>query len=231
MEQQHILVVEDETDIAELMRYNLVRAGYRVTCVHSGEAGLREALKAAPDLVLLDRMLPGMDGLTVCRRLKAAPETQRLPVIMVTARGDDADVMQGLELGADDYVAKPFVPGVLLARVAALLRRSHLEGETATGGEQPVSIHGITIHPGRHEVRVNGKAVSLTPTEFGILNLLARKPGWAFTRYQIVDGVHGTGHVVTERSVDVQIASLRKKLGGLGEMIETVRGVGYRMKA
>jgi len=222
-----ILAVEDEDDIAELIRYNLEREGYRVVTTSTGEAGLQEAVRRTPDLVLLDLMLPGVDGLEVCRRLKTDGRTSRIPIMMVTARGEEADIVAGLELGADDYVVKPFSPRVLLARTRAVLRRRR---ETPADDASPMSTQGIEIHPGRHEVRVDGVPVDLTATEFKILQFLARRPGWVFTRYQIVDGIRGPNYPVTERSVDVQIVALRKKLGERGKLIETIRGVGYRFK-
>jgi two-component system alkaline phosphatase synthesis response regulator PhoP len=227
MADTRILVVEDERDILELIRYNLEKAGHAVTTAVSGEAGLALAREAPPDLVVLDLMLPGMDGLSVCRTLKRDARTREVPVIMVTARGTEADVVSGLNIGADDYVVKPFSPAVLVARVAALLRRAAAP-EPVEG--RPLEVHGVTIHPGRHRVEADGTTVSLTATEFRILHFLARRPGWVFTRHQIVDGVMGEGHPVTERSVDVQIAALRKKLGPRGDLIETVRGVGYRVR-
>jgi two-component system alkaline phosphatase synthesis response regulator PhoP len=227
MAKRQILVVEDEADIAELIRFQLEKAGFGVTCVRSGERALEAVGRQPPDLVLLDLMLPGMDGLSVCRRLKTAPATRTVPVIMVTARGDERDVVQGLDAGADDYVVKPFSPAVLVARVEAALRR---QGASAGDRDTPLTVRGIVIHPGRHEVKVNGQPVRLTRTEFMILHLLARRPGWVFTRSQIVGEVRGKSDVVTDRSVDVQIVSLRRKLGGSGALIETVRGVGYRMR-
>ena len=222
-----ILAVEDEDDIAELIRYNLEREGFRVVTTSTGEAGLQEAVRRTPNLVLLDLMLPGVDGLEVCRRLKADTRTSGIPVIMVTARGEEADIVAGLELGADDYLTKPFSPRVLLARTRAVLRRRReMPAEDGT----PVSTQGIQIHPGRHEVRVDGQTIELTATEFKILHFLTRRPGWVFTRYQIVDGIRGANYPVTERSVDVQIVALRKKLGPHGKLIETIRGVGYRFK-
>ncbi|HEX9859935.1 MAG TPA: response regulator transcription factor, partial [Nitrospirota bacterium] len=166
-------------------------------------------------------------GLSVCRQLKTSPSTKDLPVIIATAKGDEADIVKGLEMGADDYVTKPFSPKVLVARVKAVLRRK----AAGTPDESAaVTVHDITIHPGRREVMVEGNPVELTFTEFGILHFLAGRPGWVFTRYQIVDAVKGEGYAVTERSVDVQIVGLRKKLGQAGKHIETVRGVGYRFR-
>jgi two-component system phosphate regulon response regulator PhoB len=171
-------------------------------------------------------MLPGMDGLEVCRKLKSSPRTDRIPIIMLTAKGEEADIVSGLEVGADDYVTKPFSPKVLVARVRRLLHRviaRELEGK-------PVKIHELTIDPARHEVTVKGKPVQLTFTEFKILHALAKRPGYVFTRYQIVDSIHGSDYLVTDRAVDVQIVSLRKKLGMCSKYIETVRGVGYRFR-
>ncbi len=227
MGKEHILAVEDEEDILELLRYNLSKEGYRVTGVTSGEEALRAAKTLLPDLVLLDLMLPGIDGLEICRRLKQDGRTQHIPLVMVTAKGEEADIVTGLEMGADDYITKPFSPRVLLARVRSVLRR---HSRALPGEGEPVSVHGILIHPGRHEVLVNGESVDLTATEFRLLHLLARRPGWVFTRTQIVQGVHGDDYPVSDRSVDVQVVGLRKKLGPAGRFVETVRGVGYRFK-
>lgn len=228
MSKEKILVVEDEQDILELIAYNLTKEGFRVKTVTTGEAAIREAKANPPDLILLDLMLPGLDGLEVCRELKTrSSELGRVPIMMVTAKGEEADIVTGLELGADDYVTKPFSPRVLLARIRAVLRRRERDGEDNTG---PLEIHDLVMHPGRHEVLLEGKPVELTVTEFKILFYLARRPGWVFTRQQIVQAVHGTDYPVTDRSIDVQIVGLRKKLGEHGNLIETVRGVGYRFK-
>ena len=223
---EHILIVEDEEDIAELLEYNLGRQGYEAEAVGTGEDGLQLAREAMPDLVLLDLMLPKLSGIDVCRALKADAETAQIPVIMLTAKGEEEDIIAGFDAGADDYVTKPFRPKVLLARVKAVLRR----GAAARIRENDVvEMEGISIHPGRHEVHVDGKQVDLTRTEFLILQFLASRPGWVFTRGQIVRSVHGEDYPVTGRSVDVQIAALRKKLGPAGEQVKTVRGVGYKM--
>jgi two-component system alkaline phosphatase synthesis response regulator PhoP len=227
MARETVLVVEDEEDISELIRYNLEQAGFNVLATSSGEEGLDAARRQHPDVVLLDLMLPGVGGLEVCRRLKKDPQTGSIPIVMVTACGEEADVVSGLELGADDYVTKPFSPRVLVARTRAVLRRPR---SVADDDDVPIKAGAIDIHPGRHEVHVDGACVDLTSTEFKILYLLARRPGWVFTRYQIVDGIRGPNYPVTERSVDVQIVALRKKLGEHGKLIETVRGVGYRFK-
>ncbi len=227
MLKERILVVDDEEDILELVRVNLEKAGYQVTTAISGEAALELAVREQPDLVVLDLMLPGMDGLEAAKFMKSNEETSRIPIVMLTARGEESDVVKGLELGADDYVTKPFSPRILVARVKTVLRRK----EKSLPQESDVlRIHALVIHPGRREVLYNGEPVDLTFTEFGILHFLARRPGWVFTRFQIVDSVRGSDYFVTERSVDVQIVGLRKKLGEAGKYIETVRGVGYRFK-
>jgi len=227
MANESILIVEDEADIAELVTYNLQREGYNVAAVASGEEGLSRATREPPDLVLLDLMLPGLDGLEVCRRLRADARTASTPIIMVTAKGEEVDVVTGLELGADDYVTKPFSMRTLVARVRSVLRRA---GTPIPDDDGPLRVHGLEIHAGRHDVKVGGESVALTATEFAILYFLAKRPGWVFTRYQIVDGIRGPNYPVTERSVDVQIVSLRKKLGAEADVIETVRGVGYRFR-
>jgi two-component system alkaline phosphatase synthesis response regulator PhoP len=227
MATERILVVDDEEDLLELVRYNLSKEGYQVRCVVSGEAAIQESLAYLPDLILLDLMLPTVDGLGVCKVLKANPRTQHIPIMMVTAKTEEADVVSGLELGADDYITKPFSPRVLLARIRAVLRRKLTQ---SFDDPTAIKIHELVINPGRHEVLLRGKPLELTFTEFRLLQFLSRKPGWAFSRNQIVDAVKGEDYPVTERSVDVQIAGLRKKLGDLGSYIETVRGVGYRFK-
>ena len=222
-----VLVVEDEEDIQELIRYNLAREAYKVTCVTSGEDALKSARRLSPDLMVLDLMLPGVDGLEVCRHLKSDPSTSDIPVVMVTARGEESDVVAGLEMGADDYVTKPFSPRLLLSRVKAVLRRRN-EGPAAL--PELIERGDLSIHTGRHEVRVKGRAVELTYTEFRILQTLAARPGWVFTRSQIVDAVRGEHYAVTDRSVDFQIVGLRRKLGDCASCIQTVRGVGYRFQ-
>ena len=227
MAKEKILVVDDEEDIIELLRFNLSREGYQVSSAASGEDALTLVRSEIPNLLLLDLMLPGIDGLEVARRLKNNSNTMKIPIVMLTAKGEEPDIVTGLELGADDYVTKPFSPRVLVARVKAVLRRKVMDLPEETASFQ---VHDLVIQPGRHEVLVDGKHVDLTFTEFAVLNHLARRPGWVFTRYQIVDAVRGTDYPVTDRSVDVQIVGLRKKLGPAGKYIETVRGVGYRFK-
>jgi two-component system phosphate regulon response regulator PhoB len=224
-----VLIVEDEADIRDLISYNLLREGFQVTSVACGEAAIAAAAAKPPDLILLDLMLPGIDGLTVCQRLKTQPETKDIPVIMLTARGEEGDVVRGFNTGADDYITKPFSPRVLSARINAVLRRS--SGATSGPvGDDPFTIHELTIHRGRHEVLVGEQPVELSATEFRLLCLLAQKPGWVFTREQILDGVHGGNYAITARAVDVQMHGLRKRLGSAGKYIQTVRGVGYRFR-
>jgi two-component system, OmpR family, alkaline phosphatase synthesis response regulator PhoP len=226
-----VLVVEDEQDIRELVSYHLLKEGYRVAGAATGEDAVKLIESQPPDLVLLDLMLPGMDGLSLCRQLRADPKTANTLIVILSAKGEEADVVTGLNLGANDYVTKPFSPRVLMARVRAVLRRPPPpsvpdEDESA----ETICLHDITIHLGRHEVLLNGQPVELSATEFRILHFLARRPGWVFTRQQILDGIHGTAYAITDRAVDVQIVGLRRHLGEAGKHIETVRGVGYRMK-
>lgn len=228
-----ILVVEDEPNVRELVAYNLRREGYHVLEAATGEQALAAAESSPPDLVVLDLLLPGIDGLAVCQKLKSNPRTRESAIIMLTAKGEESDVVSGLNLGADDYVTKPFSPRVLVARVRATLRRklaARAQPADADEAGQPLRIHELLIHSGRHEVLVAGQPVELTATEFRILRLLARRPGWVFTRQKILDALHGDRYAITERAVDVQIVGLRRKLGGAGRYIETVRGVGYRFR-
>ncbi len=227
VEKQEILAVEDEADILELIRYNLEKEGYHVRTATTGEQALEMARADPPDLLLLDLMLPGMGGLEVCALLRKGPPGADLPVVMLTAKGEEADIVTGLELGADDYITKPFSPRVMIARVRSVLRRG---GRRPAPEKGPIRRAGLVIDGGRREVSVNGDALELTFTEFQMLEFLARRPGWVYTRGQIVEGVRGGDYPVTDRAVDVQIVSLRKKLGPMAAHIETVRGVGYRFK-
>jgi len=227
MAKEKILVVDDEEDILELIRHNLSKEGYEITCAQSGEEALKFSARSYYDLMILDLMLPGVDGLEVAKRLKNNPDARHIPIIMLTAKGEEADVVAGLEIGADDYITKPFSPRVLLARIKAVLRRGK---EISDEDNETLRIHELEIHPGRREIIAGGKMVDLTFTEFQVLFHLAKRPGWVLTRSQIVDAVRGNDYPVTDRSVDVQIVGLRKKLGPYGSYIETVRGVGYRFK-
>lgn len=226
----NILLVEDEQDLLELLSYNLTREGFQVQTAMTGEEGLRKAREMGKelDLVLLDLMLPGIDGLEVCRTLKGRDHTSHIPVIMLTAKGEESDIVKGLEYGADDYITKPFSPRVLLARITAVIRRS--EGSARNADSSVIEIGSVQIDTDRHEVMVKGELVTLTATEFKLLSLLASKAGRVFTRQQIIETIHEGYAAVTDRSVDVQVVSLRRKLGEAGRNIETVRGVGYRFR-
>jgi two-component system phosphate regulon response regulator PhoB len=223
-----ILVIEDDDDIREVIRFHLARDGYKVLEAENGDKGLQAGQDRLPDVILLDLMLPGRDGLEVCRLLKQEIKTRHIPVIMLTAKSEDSDIVTGLELGAEDYITKPFSNKVLLARVRAVIRR-HKEGALPPD-QEVLRIHDLIINPGRREVLLRQKPVDLTFTEFAILHALARRPGWVLTREQIVDAVRGADYAVTDRAVDVQIVGLRRKLGAKIDYIETVRGVGYRFK-
>ena len=221
-----ILVIEDEPDIRDLLEFHLKKEGYKVLTSSDGEKGLKAARKESPNLILLDLLLPGIKGLDVCRVLKNDVNTSKINIIMVTALGQEENIVKGLETGADDYVSKPFNMAILLARISAVLRRNNID---ANNNQDNVDINGIKIIPRLREVTVaQQKIKDLTFTEFQILHLLATHPGWVFTRYQIIDKIRGDNYPVTDRSVDFQIVGLRKKLGDHGKLIETIRGVGYR---
>ena len=226
LDSKNILVVEDDLDIRELISFNLANEGHQVFEANDGEVGIDKARNNNPDLILLDLMLPGIQGLDVCRIIKSDQETKEIPIIMVTALGQEEDIVKGLEIGADDYITKPFSIKVLIARVNAVLKRSIEVGEDKS---KDILINGINIKTSSREVWVNKNPIKdLTFSEFQILYLLAGHPGWVFTRYQIIDKIRGDNYPVTDRSVDFQIVGLRKKLGDAGKLIKTVRGVGYR---
>lgn len=225
MGRSKIVVIEDEPDIVEVMCYNLQREGYQVSSATRGDEGLELVRNQSPSLVILDLMLPGMDGLSVCQQIKSDPLTRSTPIIIVSAKGEESDVVIGLGLGADDYMAKPFSPREMLARVKAVLRRGPLQEEQQ---KDRIVAGELVIDPGRHEVRASGELVKLTATEFKLIHQLASQPGRAYTREQLLNRVVGEGVVVVDRNIDVHIRSVRKKLGDLGEMIQTIRGVGYR---
>lgn len=230
MRKPSILVVEDDTDIQQLVSYNLIKAGFNVTCADTGEEALQLLGREQVDAMVLDLMLPGKDGNEVCRAVRSQEAIKGLPIIMLTAKSEEDDIVSGLECGADDYVTKPFSPRVLIARLEAALRRTPETAEAPDESVGVISRHGMEIHPGRHEVRVDGEEVHLTASEFTILELLAGRPGWVFSRQQIIDQVRGYDYSITPRAVDVQIFGLRKKLGDSGDCIETVRGIGYRIR-
>ena len=224
MAKEMILVVDDEADIRELIQFNLEREGYTVMSAATGEEALSMTQHHKPELIILDLMLPGIDGIEVCKALSS----YEIPILMVTAKSEDSDIILGLEMGADDYITKPFSPRVLIARIRAVLRRNKKSSSLNTVLKR-VAIHGISLDPARHHVTMDGEALDLSVTEFGILEFLMRNPGWVFSRGQIIESVKGNDYPVTERSVDVQILALRKKLGEKGSVIETVRGIGYRL--
>lgn len=225
MSHEHILVIEDDEDIQILIRHNLQRESFNVTIASTGEDGLKKMRITPYDCILLDLMLPGMDGIEVCRHIKKDDKLLHLPIIMVTAKGEESDIITGLELGADDYIVKPFSPKILIARIRAVMRRKFSESYNTSA---VININDFEIHPGRHEAIYKGKRLDLTHMEFQVLHLLASQPGWVFTRNQVIDSVRSDNYPVTDRSVDVVIVGLRRKLGEAGTMIETVRGVGYR---
>ncbi len=219
-----ILIVDDEKDVRDLVSFNLEANGYDPRNASSGEEALQMIQRQPPDLVVLDLMLPGIDGLEVCRSLKGDSRAKSIPVIMLTAKGEEADIVIGLELGADDYVVKPFSPRVLMARIRAALRK-HSGDKNA---EEIIRRDRLEIDPERREVKIDERKLELTFSEFMLLHLLARRPGKVYTRNQIIDAVRGSNYPVFDRSIDVQVVGLRKKLGDMGMNIETVRGVGYR---
>ena len=226
MSKEKILVVDDEQDLVKLVRFNLEKDGYKVISAFNGEDALFLARKERPDLIVLDLMLPGIDGLEVCKKLKADTELVNIAVIMLTAKGEESDITLGLKLGADDYVTKPFSPKELVARVQAVLRRAKISSTT----KDYIEIEGLKIDVNKHEVTIKNEVVPLTLTEFKLLHQLASKPGRVFTRDQLLDAVSGPETFVIDRTVDVHIAALRKKLKTYANRIVTVRGVGYKFR-
>lgn len=231
MRRKNVLVVEDEEDILQLLSYTLTKGGLRVVLAQSGEEALEKLGEEHVDLILLDLMLPGISGIEVCQAVRKAEGLKDIPVVMLTAKSEEQDIIAGLAQGADDYVTKPFSPKVLMARVLANLRRRNPEG-AEDGDEQlaPIHLGELSLDPARFQVTIGGKSLTLTLTEFNILKLLARRPGWVFTRPQIIDAVRGYEYSISLRTVDVHVSSLRKKMGPAGRMIESVRGLGYRLK-
>jgi two-component system phosphate regulon response regulator PhoB len=227
MSKEYVLVVEDEQDILDLISYNLYKEGYDVEGATSGEQALVLIKSKIPDLILLDIMLPNISGLNVCKILKSDAQTQNIPIIMLTAKGEEVDIIAGLEAGASDYMTKPFSPKILIARVKAMLRRKI---EKPNSNASVIKVDALTINIDKHEVLVDKNPIKLTNNEFQTLHLLAKKPGWVFTRNQIINEISGDAHDVTDRSIDVLIVGLRKKLQHCSEYVETVHGVGYRFK-
>ena len=228
MKRQKILVVEDEPDILEVIEYNLAREGFRVLTAREGDDGLKKARQELPDALVLDLMLPGVDGLEVCRRLRGDDVTRNLPIVMVTAKGEEADVVVGLGIGADDYVVKPFSPRELVARLRAVLRR--VQTQQHKSDSERLEFDGLVIDRARHEVLVRGDSITFTPTELRLLHFLASHPGRVFTRDQLLARAIGEHAVVLDRNIDVHVRSIRRKLADERERVETVRGVGYRFR-
>ncbi|MCK5542329.1 MAG: response regulator transcription factor [Desulfobacterales bacterium] len=228
MAKEKILIVDDEEDILELIKFNLTKEGYKTILATTGEQALDIAKNSQIDLIILDLMLPGIDGLEVTRIIRNNPELQMVPIIMLTAKGDESDIITGLELGANDYMSKPFSPKELIARIRNIFRRRQKLLETKS--EKIIKEQGLVIDHNKHIVTLNSNPISLTPSEFELLTMLIKKKGWVFTRGQIIDGIRGENYAVTERSIDVVVVGLRKKLGTYGKAIETVRGIGYKFQ-
>jgi DNA-binding response OmpR family regulator len=228
MKRGRILVVDDEPDLLELVRHQLQKEHYEVSTALDGEVALAQARRNPPDLVVLDLMLPGIDGLEVCRRLRSDPRTMHVPIVMLTAKGEESDAVIGLSQGADDYIRKPFGTKELVARIAARLRASRGELPGASG--KVVSFGDLLIDPVKHEVVLAGRPVALTLTEFKLLHFLASNRGRAFTRNELLNAVVGQEAIIIDRNVDVHVATLRKKLGGYGAHILTIRGLGYKFR-
>lgn len=233
MIKKHILIVEDDEDIQQLVSFNLLKAGFHVTCADDGEEGLAQITENDFDCLILDLMLPGMSGYEVCRTIRENEEKSKLPIVMLTAKGEENDIVTGLESGGDDYITKPFSPKVLVARIKSVLRRELRHDSPAREEEKDDDIiryDDLVIDLGHHEVHLGTEIINLTVTEFNVLRLLAARPGWVFSRQAIIDSVRGYDYSVTPRAIDVQVFGLRKKLGETGKRIETVRGIGYRFR-
>lgn len=227
MAKDPILIIEDDPDIVELLQYNLEKEGYPVRTAKDGETGLHAARRYKPGMILLDLMMPGMDGLEVCRHLKRDPGTSGIPLMMITAKDEESDVVAGLELGADDYISKPFSPREVLARMRAVMRRGQAG---AAPGKTRIELPGLILDRERHELHVEGEEVELTRAEFRLLWALALTPGRVFTRDELVEHITAGETFISDRNVDVHVSSVRKKLAARGELIQTVRGVGYKCR-
>ena len=228
MAKQTVLIIEDEPDLQEILTYNLESIGYVVHVFDHGTRGLEAVQRLVPDIILLDVMLPGMDGLEICRHLRSNNSTKRIPIVMLTAKSEEVDQLVGFQMGADDYVTKPFKMRVLIERIKSLLRRAN---QPLDDDSQVLSSNGIVLDRLQFRVTIDGEFVTLTPTEFDLLWQLMEHPGRAYKRYDLMDAVMGDDTVVLERTIDVHIRALRKKLGGKADLIETVRGIGYRLKS
>ena len=228
MAKQTICIIEDEPELQEILTYNLESIGYIVHVYDHGTRGLEAVQRLIPDIILLDIMLPGMDGLEICRHLRSNKSTKRIPIVMLTAKSEEVDQLVGFQMGADDYVTKPFKMRVLIERIKSLLRRAN---QSSDDDSQVLSSNGIMLDRLQFRVTIDGESVTLTPTEFDLLWQLMEHPGRAYKRYDLMDAVRGDDTVVLERTIDVHIRALRKKMGGKADLIETVRGIGYRLKS
>lgn len=227
---KRVLVVDDERDLVDLIGYNLKRSGYEVVPAHNGIEALELAGSIKPDLIVLDLMLPGMNGIEVARKLKADPATAAIPIVMLTAKGEETDVVVGLTIGADDYITKPFSMKILLARLTNALRRSEPVDSAHEKSDALMKAGPLTIDPARHEIDVDGNAIRLTLTEFKLLAALVSSRGRVLTRNQLMDKAMGSDVFVTDRAIDVHVTAIRKKLGSASWLLHTVRGVGYRLR-
>jgi len=230
MAKKKILVIEDDRDISELITYNLEREGYEIACLYDGSQAIEFVRKRKPELILLDLMLPEVDGIEICRTLKSDPNTKHIPIIMLTAKSEEADVVVGLQMGADDYIPKPFSPKVLVARIKAITRRMVESQLSSVSAENLRNFGDFSIDLLKHKISYKGQEVKLTSIEFDIVEFLSRSPGRVWTREQILDNVWKEGKFIIDRAVDVHVRGLRKKLGRAEDYVETVRGVGYRFK-
>ncbi|MCX6104905.1 MAG: response regulator transcription factor [Proteobacteria bacterium] len=230
MNSEKILLIEDDSDISELVQYNLEREGFKVFTSADGEEGYNLALQIRPELILLDLMLPSLDGLSLCRKLRAHADTNEIPIVMLTAKGEESDVVVGLEMGADDYVPKPFSPRELVARIRAVLRRPRAVAVTSSASDSRLTVGPITIDSERHEVFIKEQPLVLTLAEYRLLATLISRPGRVFTREQLLEKITGGETYVIDRNVDVHVRAIRKKMGDDAEFIVTVRGVGYKCR-
>ena len=230
MKKKKIMVVDDEPDIRELIRFNLEKEGFEVFSVADGETALEEVRLRQPDLIILDVMLPGINGIEVCFRMKSDTAFKSIPIVMLSAKSDESDQLVGLKIGADDYLVKPFSPKVLVAKTGAILRRSEFVSSASIDEEPVIRYKGLFMNPNDFSVSYQENPLKLTAVEYKILYFLARKPGRVYTRERILEQVRGDDVIITGRTVDVHILSLRRKLGDAADLIETVRGIGYRVR-
>ena len=227
MPKTKILVIEDDRPLAEVLEYNLVGAGYEVFCAHDGQDGINQARSKSPDMIILDLMIPVIDGIEACRQLRSESRTRETPIMMLTAKSEETDQLIGFSVGADDYVVKPFSVRIVLERIKSLLRRNSRKDSL---GSDIVVSGNVMVDRVKHRVSIDGSPIDLTPSEFRLLDTLIRQPGRAFDRSELIDSALGEDTLVLERTIDVHIRSLRKKLGANSSAVETVRGIGYRFR-